>query len=116
MRISRLACFALFATLAVPALAFERAFPQIAKRGQLSLEDYPSVFIDGAQRRLTPGAWIRNTNNTIDMPASLRGQRYTVNYTENAQGEIDRVWILTAQEAAQPAPADRKTETGLPRQ
>ena len=29
----------------------------------------------------------------------------TVNYTENAQGDIDRVWILTDSEASHPQPA-----------
>jgi hypothetical protein len=93
---------------AAPAWAFERPFPQIAKRGELSMEDYPVVMIDGKTRRLSAGAWIRNQNNTIDMPVSLRGHRYTVNYTENALAEIDRVWILSPQEASRPPPAERE--------
>lgn len=33
------------------------------------------------------------------MPAALRGSKFAVNYTEIESGEIDRVWILTADEA-----------------
>ncbi len=108
MRIVRFLCFLILVNLTVPASAFERPFPQIAKRGQLSMEDYPVVKINGKARRLSAGAWIRNPNNTIDMPVSLRGQTFTVNYTENAQEEIDRVWILSAQEASRPPPAERE--------
>lgn len=111
MRIALSLCLAAFSLICQPALALERLFPPTAQRGVLSMEDYPAIFLNNKERRLSAGAWIRNRNNTIDMPASLRGQRYTVNYTENAQGEIDRVWILSPQEAEQPAPADRKQNT-----
>lgn len=53
-------------------------------------------------RHLSPGALIRNEDNLVQMPASLRGSSFVVNYTENDQGEIDRIWILTAEEASQP--------------
>jgi hypothetical protein len=91
-------------SLSLAAHAFERPFPQTAKRGTLSMQDYPSIEMDGKERRLSAGAWIKNKNNTIDMPVSLRGREYTVNYTENMQGEIDRVWILSPEEAKKPAP------------
>lgn len=107
MRIALSLCLAAWVLVSQPALALDRLFPPIAKRGQLSLENYPTVVLDQKEKRLSAGAWIRNQNNTIDMPVSLRGQTYTVNYTENAQGEIDRVWILSPQEAQQPAPAER---------
>ena len=38
------------------------------------------------------------------MPVTLRGREFTVNYTENPQGDIDRVWILTPAEASAPLP------------
>jgi hypothetical protein len=41
------------------------------------------------------------------MPSTLHGENLVVNFTQNAQGEIDRVWILTAAEAAKPAPGRR---------
>jgi hypothetical protein len=99
-----LACMTMV-SLSIAAHAFERPFPQIAKRGTLSMKDYPSIEMDGKERKLSVGAWIKNQNNTIDMPITLRGRDFTVNYTENLQGEIDRVWILSPEEAKKPAPS-----------
>ena len=89
------------------AYAFERPFPQTAKRGTLSMKNYPTVAMDGKERRLSVGAWIKNVNNSIDMPVSLRGREYTVNYTENLQGEINRVWILSPEEVKATPPNKR---------
>ena len=92
----------LSAVLAIPAMAFERPFPAPTKRGHLAPGAYPEIAIDGKLRRLAPGARIWNENNLIEMPAALRGSDLMVNYTEDSQGEIDRVWILTPEEANQP--------------
>jgi hypothetical protein len=89
----------------LPAWAFERPFPQNAKRGTMTPDTYPQVVIDGKARQLSAGSRIWNQHNRIEMPAYLQGSELTVNYTENAQGEIDRVWILTDDEARQPPPA-----------
>lgn len=64
----------------------------------------PEIRINGKQRLLSPGARIWNTDNLIELPASLRDGKYVVHYTENEAGEIDRVWMLTREEARQPAP------------
>jgi hypothetical protein len=108
MRLSRLFLGFVLACSVLPAFALERMFPPIAKRGTLSMENYPTVAMDGEARRLSAGAWIRNEDNTIDMPVTLQGRQFVVNYTENNLGEIDRVWILSPTEASMPAPADRK--------
>jgi hypothetical protein len=113
MRLSRLFLGFILTCSALPAFALDRMFPPIAKRGTLSMENYPAVAMNGAARRLSAGAWIRNENNTIDMPVTLRGRQFVVNYTENNVGEIDRVWILNPTEASMPAPVDRK-EPRLP--
>jgi len=94
-----LICLLLTVT-ALPALAFERPFPATAKRGAMTPGYYPEITMDGKTRRLSPGARIWNQNNTIDMPTALRGSDMVVNYTENSAGEIDNVWILTADEAS----------------
>ncbi|MDB5822026.1 MAG: hypothetical protein JWR21_730 [Herminiimonas sp.] len=110
MRLSRLSRLFLALVLVcstLPAFALERMFPPIAKRGTLSMENYPTVAMNGEARRLSAGAWIRNENNTIDMPVTLRGRQFVVNFTENNLGEIDRVWILNPTEASMPAPVDR---------
>jgi len=111
MRLQRiLSCLAVGAALAcsLPAQALDRLFPPVAKRGTLSNVDYPTVRINGAERRLAPGAWIKNENNTIDMPVTLRGREFTVNYTENPEGQVDRVWILSPAEASAPPPNQRQ--------
>lgn len=90
------------AVVSFPALALERPFPKNAQRGIMSPAPYPEIVLDGKQRRLAPGARIWNEDNLIQVPASLRGNNLPVNYTENAEGEIDRVWILSEEEAGQP--------------
>jgi hypothetical protein len=83
------------------ALAAERPFPTFAKRGTMKPDLFPAIIIDGRPRILTPGARIWNANNMIDMPASLPQTNVVVNYTEDENAYIDRVWILTPEEAAQ---------------
>lgn len=89
---------------ASPAQAFERPFPPEALRGKMTPGAFPDVSIDGKARRLSPSARIFNQENTIDMPGSLRGRDIVVNYTVDAMGNIDRIWILTRDEAAQKVP------------
>ncbi len=86
----------------LPAHAFERPFPQNVQRGTMSPASHPEIVLNGQLRHLAAGARIWNQDNLIEMPASLRGKDLPVNYTENAEGEIDRVWILNADEASQP--------------
>lgn len=95
---------AALAMTAASALAFERPFPPIAKRGEMRPAPHPEIIINNKQRVLSAGARIWNSDNLIEMPASLRSGRYAVNYTETEDGEIDRVWMLTADEARQPPP------------
>ncbi len=92
---------------ALSAFAFERPFPITAKRGTMSPAVYPTIVVDGATRRLSAGGRIWNANNLIQMPATLRSGDYVVNYTETLQGDIDRMWILTPQEAEKPAPGKK---------
>nr|WP_315213946.1 hypothetical protein [uncultured Duganella sp.] len=87
-----------------PALAFERPFPPDALRGKMTPGYFPDLSIDGKARKLSPSARIFNEENTIDMPGSLRGNDIVVNYTVDATGDIDRIWILTRDEAARKLP------------
>lgn len=91
--------------IALPAAAFERNFPPKAKTGTMSTGAYPEILINGQPRNLSAGAQIRNADNLIQVSTSLDGQM-TVKYTENAQGDIDKVWILTPGEAEAPARTD----------
>jgi hypothetical protein len=99
-----IACIALGLALAAPAHALDRLFPPQTKRGEMSNVDFPAVKINGTERKLSAGAWIKNENNTIDMPVTLRGRQFTVNYTEDGEGNVNRVWILSPAEAAKPLP------------
>lgn len=89
---------------ALAARAEPRPFPPGTKRGKLTPGYFPDILLDGKPRRLSPAARIFNRDNLIETPAALRGDGIVVHYTENADGDIDRVWILTAEEARQPAP------------
>jgi hypothetical protein len=90
--------------LSLPALAFERPFPAHALRGKMTPGYFPDVSIDGKPRQLSPAARIFNQDNMIEMPAALRGSDIVVNYTVDMNGNIDRIWILTSEEAAQKLP------------
>jgi hypothetical protein len=101
----------LLAALALPALnalADVRPFPANALRGKMTPGYYPDLTIDGKKRQLSPAGRIFNQDNMIEMPASLRGSDIVVNYTVDNNGNIDRVWILTREEAAQKPPAATK--------
>jgi hypothetical protein len=95
------AALLLWGTLAGQALAEGRPFPPETLRGKMTPGYYPELQIDGKPRRLAAGARIFNEDNLITVPAALRGSDIVVNYTVNGAGEIERVWILSAPEAAQ---------------
>ena len=89
--------------LAVPAAAVAqvRQIPDFANRGNIVHVQDTVVEIDGQQMRLSAGAQIRSRDNLIIMPMSLpRGA--LVKYTQDGTGQIHRVWVLTAEEAAAP--------------
>ena len=89
----------LLAVTAFAAHAFDRPFPPAAKRGTMTPAFYPAIVIDGKMRKLSAGAQIRNEKNLIEQPAYLRDTEFVVNYTESQDGDIDRVWILSKDEA-----------------
>lgn len=96
----------------------DRQFPELAKRAIMSPKDFPVVLMNGRERTLSPAAQIRNTDNLIQMPASLGSEKVVVYYTENQAGEINRIWILTPEEIRQTRPAKpilpRPAPTGPP--
>lgn len=92
----------LLAATAYSVAAYERPFPAHAKRGTMTPAIYPAIIIDDKERMLSPGAQIFNAENTIEMPVALRGSKIAVNFTENNQGQIHRIWMLSPQEAAKP--------------
>lgn len=104
MWIKRSVAALLAAVVALPLLASARPFPADIKRGRMTPGYYPDLTMDGKPRKLSPAARIFNQDNMIDMPASLRGSGILVYYTEDANGDVKEVWILTDEEAAQDMP------------
>ncbi|TAK44626.1 MAG: hypothetical protein EPO27_12180 [Betaproteobacteria bacterium] len=96
---------ALALALAVMAASAQvRTIPAEAKRGQMRHLQEMTVDINGRAMQLAPGAQIRDASNLVVMPSALPA-RSLVKFTLDANGHVSRVWILTAQEAAQ---ADRR--------
>ena len=95
----------LLLVLLVPALALAqfRSIPADAKRGEIRHVGQMDVEINGKKMRLAPGAQIRDAGNLIVVPAALP-QGAKVKYLLDAQEMVNRVWILSPQEIAQPDP------------
>lgn len=115
MRIQRFLIAGLLAILATSAFALERPFPAIAKRGVLNMGPFPEIVLNGKARHMSAAGRIFNQQNMIQMPASVTGSNLVVNYTEDFQGNVDRVWLLDEREAAQ-TPAQQKINPALPAQ
>lgn len=89
--------------LALPLSAFSqsgtRDFPAKALRGTLVVVQPPNVTMDERATRLSPGARIYNTNNSLVMSSSLLNKKVVVNYTLDLRDQVQNVWILTEAEA-----------------
>lgn len=96
-----LAGAALALVAALPSRAAARDIPAEAKRGTLTPGWFPDITLDGKPRRLAPAARIFNQDNLVEVPAALRGRDLSVCYTENGDGDVDRIWLLTPEEARQ---------------
>ncbi len=77
-----------------------RNFPAKALRGTMVVQRPPIITMDGRQVRLSPGARIFGTSNTIVLSGTLVGKELTVNYLPDGMGQIHQVWLLTEAEAA----------------
>jgi hypothetical protein len=77
-----------------------RTLPKEAARAQLRYLHDTTVALDGKERRLAPGAQIRDTENRVVVPSSVLGT-VTVKYLADPDGALRQVWILTPDEAAQ---------------
>jgi len=62
------------------------------------------VQINRTKARLAPGAQIRDIHNRLVLPTAV-AQPTVVKYQVDALGQVARVWILTAEEAAASAPS-----------
>jgi hypothetical protein len=85
----------------VPAVGIPRVLPDGAKRGELVVSSPISGRIDGRDVTLSPAIQIRDPFNLMVLPGMIR-QPVPVRYQTDPAGFVTRVWILSAQEAAQP--------------
>ena len=108
MRLPHLFAGLTLALAVVSAHAIERWFPANAKRGVASFVSYPTITIDGIDYKPAPGLRIWNTMNVLQFQNGTKGDRVIINYTIDAFKLIDRVWILTPEEAAKPPPASTR--------
>ncbi|RJX30781.1 MAG: hypothetical protein C4516_08485 [Oxalobacter sp.] len=88
--------------LALSATAIERWFPLGTKRGVASFASYPKLYIDKVERKTSPGLRVWNTNNTIQFLSEAKGEKVIINYAEDTDNSINRIWILTPREAEKP--------------
>ncbi|MFV0680671.1 hypothetical protein [Ottowia sp.] len=76
----------------------------------MAFVDYPNVLVDGKPERLAHSVRVRDESNSILMPYKVRGRVAIVNY-KRSRGDINEVWILTKQEAAEPLKPKRTYST-----
>jgi len=93
---------------ALPAAAQERAIPLAAKRALLKYDREALVSLDGAPARLAPGATIRDPRNLIIVPAAIPRAGAWADYLLDRDGQVLRVWLLSADELARPRSAPRR--------
>ncbi len=86
------------------AMQMERNFPVDVKRGKLSTTPLAELVIDGKLRLHSPALRIYSEDNLTLTIASVDVRNIMINYVENEFGEIQRIWVLTAEEARQPLP------------
>jgi hypothetical protein len=91
-------------TVDVNAPQSTREFPLNALRGILQVGLSPEAVINGRATRLAPGVRIRGTNNLLQLPGSVSGQKLLVHYTVDSYQLVKEVWVLRAEEAALPWP------------
>ena len=89
------------AAAAAGAQAQARLIPPDAKRGTLVPVQGMVVEIDGKRVELAAGAMVRDARNLIVLPNALP-KASLVKYQLGADGKLQRAWILSPQEAAQP--------------
>ena len=90
-----------FANIALGQL---RQIPADTLRGWVRHVQASVITIDDKPMNLAPGANIRNQQNLIIVPVSLPGEGALAEYQLDASGQVLRIWLLTAEEAARAKP------------
>ena len=95
-----LRAFAAAALFAGAAVAQMRTLPADAERGTIRHVREMLVELDGREVLLSPAATIRDRHNLIIVPTALPAEGAIAEYLLGADGQVQRVWLLTPEEAA----------------
>lgn len=108
-RTSRLLAVAALALCAHQAIAqiVTRVIPDNARRATIAHIQGMHISVDGSPALLAPGALIRDRSNLIIVPSALPPGGAPAEYALDNNGQINRVWLLTAEEAARDRPRPR---------
>jgi hypothetical protein len=101
---ARLIVAAALSASSLSVLAGLRTIPAEAPATTMTMNIDGTVVLGKRTVPLSPVAQIRDTENRIVLPTSLMSGPYKVRVLLNADGQLERAWILTGEEAAQPAP------------
>lgn len=85
--------------LSLSAMADGRNFPTNAKRGELSITRLADLVINGKVKLTTPATRMYSEDGMLITSSTLNAVKAPVNYTENEFGEIETLWLLSAEEA-----------------
>ena len=89
----------LLVCVSLSAIADGRTFPAHAKLGKLSITKMADLVIDGKLKLTTPATRIYSEDGMLITSSTLDAVKVSVNYTENEFGEIETLWLLSAEEA-----------------
>ena len=97
----------LLVCFAINAMAEGREFPVNVKRGKLSVTAMADLVIDGKLRLSTSATRIYSEEGLMITSSALQAVNAPVNYTINEFGEIEKLWLLTVEEARQAPPRSK---------
>jgi len=104
-KLTRAIALSLLAGLPLSASAWDRTIPANAQRGEIRQIEGMLVEINGTRVLLPPGVQIRDTANRGIVPTAIPPGAQ-IRYLVNQQGVPTRIWLLTPEEAAKPAPGN----------
>ena len=86
---------------AAPAFGIVRELPENTLKGLMQPPFRGQVKIDGKTYFLSPAVQVRNEMNMLVFPDMVQ-ERVRVRYVIDYLGDVNRIWILSSAEAAQP--------------
>ena len=100
--LQRVVLAVIFFLVAAYAMAIERDFPEGTKRGRLSTTELGELIVNNKLIHILPSLRIFNEEGLIVNSASVYANNVMINYLLNDYGEVERIWILSEEEARRP--------------